>query len=281
MYSSMSRWRFNPRRWVAIAAAFAINAAAGQAPASPLRVLTLTPHATELVFAAGAGEQIVATVQSSNYPVAAQSIARLGDGLNTSLEQVLAWQPDLIVGWPSPLMQRLQALGKTVFVTSPQSIEDIVQDTASLARQLGTEDLARDTIESLRQQAKQLDMAGTAAYANKALQSSVKKPIHVLVMAGINDEFVIGRDRLVNEVIERCGGTNPFANSPLLAPQVSLESIISSKPDLIVTGYPPSRQIASLAKVIVTDPDLLYRPGPRFIQAARQMCDALVTIRSK
>ena len=179
------------------------------------------------------------------------------------------------------VINTLNELGKSVFVTSPQSIEDIIQDTESLARQLGTAELARDTIESLRKQVRQLDLAGIALHADKALQSPAKKPIHVLVMAGANDEFVIGRDRLVNKAIERCGGTNPFANSLLLAPQVSLESIISSKPDLIVTGYPPSRQIASMAEVIVTDPDLLYRPGPRFIQAASQICDALVRMRSK
>ena len=281
MYFSISEWRSNIRRWVVIAVAWLIIAAAGSAHASALRVLTLTPHATELVFAAGAGNQIVATVQASNYPDAAQTIARLGDGLNTSLEQVLAWRPDLIVGWPSPLMQRLQALGKSVFITSPQSIEDIVQDIASLARILQTEDLARESLDSLGQQARQLDLARIDLRDNTASASAAHKPVRVLVMAGVNDEFVIGRDRLINQVLERCGATNPFANSHSLAPQVSLESIISTKPDLIVTGYPPGRQVANLATVLVVDPDLLYRPGPRFIQAAQQICEALNVVRSK
>lgn len=281
MYSSMSGWLSSLHNLFFIAAACLIGAAADSAHAGPLRVLTLTPHATEMVYAAGGASQIVATVQSSNYPVDAGLLPRLGDGLNTSLEQVLAWRPDLIVGWPSPLMQRLQSLGKSVFVTSPQSIEDIIQDIASLARILETEDLAREVLDALGSQARQLELAGLELRDNTTSTSAARKPVRIVVMAGVNDEYVIGRDKLINQAIERCGAINPFAGSLLLAPRVSLESIISGRPDLIVTGYPPSKQIASLAKVIVMDPDILYRPGPRFIQASQEICDALARIRSE
>jgi len=66
-----------------------------------MRIITLTPHATEMLFAAGAGEHIVATVDASDFPSQARAIPKLGDGLNTSVEQVLQWQPDWVVGWPS------------------------------------------------------------------------------------------------------------------------------------------------------------------------------------
>ena len=66
------------------------------------RVITLTPHATEMVFAAGAGEMIVATVDASDFPQQAQHIPRFGDGIHNSLEEIVRWEPDIVVGWPSP-----------------------------------------------------------------------------------------------------------------------------------------------------------------------------------
>lgn len=237
----------------------------GAATAQP-RVITMTPHATELVDAAGAIGMVVATVQASNHPAATRHIARIGDGINTSLEQVLAWKPDLVVGWPSALMQRLGELGLTTYVSNPVSLEDIARDIEILGDLLGSSQIAQQNAQQLRQVAQDL---------GSSTRPGGKKRLRVLVMASPDDQFVIGRHGLINETINRCGGVNPFGQDQALAPRVSLESIISSNPDLIVTGYPASAMLSRIAPVLEIEADLLYRPGPRFLQAARQICAAL------
>src|SRR5690554_2683501 len=67
------------------------------------RVITLAPHVTELIYAAGGGDKMVATVNSSNYPLEALALPRVGDGLSINAEQLLNLQPDLIVGWQNTM----------------------------------------------------------------------------------------------------------------------------------------------------------------------------------
>jgi vitamin B12 transport system substrate-binding protein len=254
----MSAWR-SERRWLVT---LLLCCGLGTAQAQP-RVVTLTPHATEMVYAAGGGDLIVATVESSNFPPEAQQIAHIGDGQNTGLEQVLAQHPDLVIGWPSRLFRQLQQHGIPTYTHTPDSIPALIQDIETLGSKLGTLEYAQRSSEQLRHRLASLPAANRS------------QPLRVLVMAGPNDDYVIGRDGLINDAITHCGGTNPFASHSLLAPKVNLESMISSKPDLIVTGHPPSQRLRQIATVLEIDADLLYRPGPRFLEAARQLCAAI------
>src|SRR5690606_383357 len=110
----MGRNQVTPRRcWISGLIACltvglaALPAAAAGLPASnqavsapaPSRAITLAPHITELMFAAGAGDKIVATVSSSDFPVAALGIPRVGDGVNINIEKTLTLHPDIVLAW--------------------------------------------------------------------------------------------------------------------------------------------------------------------------------------
>lgn len=235
---------------------------AGLALATPTRIITLTPHATEMVFAAGAGEQIVATVESSNYPPAALEIARIGDGLNTSIEQVLAWSPDWVIGWPSPLMSQLQTLGVRTWVSDPDSIEAIGAEVLAMARAFGHEGAAHAWHEQY-----QADLA--------KLGNDIDQPLKVVVLASTDGQFVIGRHALINQALARCGAVNPFGRNRAQAPQISVESLIAVNPDVMMGGRPLDQTtvLPMLAPLYVIDADTLYRPGPRFLQAALEICE--------
>ena len=237
---------------------FAISSQAGG------RIVTLTPHATELVFAAGAGHQIVATVASSNYPAAAKDIERIGDGVNTSIEQVLAWSPDWVIGWPSPLMTQLQSLGIQTWVSNPQSLEAIGTEVLEIGQRLGDPDQA---------------LAWHADYSARLAQLShtAQTDLRVVIFASADGQFVIGRHALINEALKRCGATNPFAASAASAPLVSAESLIAVDADVMISGRPMDNT-ATLPQAIplyVVDADKLYRPGPRFVDAALEICALL------
>jgi vitamin B12 transport system substrate-binding protein len=236
-------------------------APASHASEQSARIVTLTPHATEMVFAAGAGGQVVATVESSNYPPAAQGIERIGDGLNTSAEQVLAYTPDWVVGWPSPLMSQLQSLGIRTWVSSPESLEAIGTEVLAMADSFGDQEVARDWhdhyIERLGQMGGQSD-----------------QPINVVVLASTDGQFVIGQHALINDALARCAAVNAFGHSRAQAPQVSLEGLIAVKPDVLISGraLDKSAAVPATTPLRVVDADTLYRPGPRFIEAALEIC---------
>ena len=93
------------------------------APAA--RIVTLSPHLTELAFAAGAGSKLVGVVEFSNHPTEARSLPRVGDAFRLDLEALAAARPDLILGWPSgnptAVLDRLRRLGYRVVEWSPGS----------------------------------------------------------------------------------------------------------------------------------------------------------------
>lgn len=230
--------------------------------ASGPRIVTLTPHATEMVFAAGAGAHIVGTVESSDYPQAAQSITRIGDGLSTSAEQVLALQPDWVVGWTSPLMSQLEALGVNTVASNPASLEGIGQEVLRLGQWFGTEAQAQGWHQRYRESLAQLG------------KPDHHTPINVVVLASSDAQFVIGRHALINHTLARCGATNPFAAMQAAAPQISRESLIAAHPDVMISGRPlnADQPMTSTVPLTVIQADWLYRPGPRFIKAAHMIC---------
>ena len=110
------------------------------------RIISLTPHMTELLFEAGAGGQVVGTVEYSNYPLAAQRIARIGDNAQLDLERIVALKPDLIVVWQYGNAQRqldkLLRLGIPVYYNEPRRLGDIARAIEQLGRLAGTETAA-------------------------------------------------------------------------------------------------------------------------------------------
>lgn len=246
-----------------------------QAAAAPSNIITLTPHATELVFAAGAGDQIVGTVNSSDFPESAKSIARIGDGLNTSVEQVISLEPDWVVGWPSTLLSQLEALGIQTVPSTPDSLEAIGQEVLRLGQAFGTHSHAQAWHETYIRQIQALNLQTAPGNTD---------PIKIVVLASADGQFVIGRHALINDTLKRCGAINPFAQTLGAAVNVSPESLIAANPDVIITGTQPdsaSLPMAPVAALALIDADSLYRPGPRFINAAIEICKSANQARQK
>ncbi len=246
------------------------------------RVITLTPHVTEMVFAAGGGGKIVATVSSSDYPPEARSLPRIGDGLQPNPERVAAYKPDLVIGWLPEQAESLEALDIPVFINAPRSLGDIADSIETFGVMLGTTDTASKRADTLRQKLEVL-MAGGVSRA----------PIRVLIQAGVEPEYALGGDHILSDVIALCGGINVFADSPSLAPRISVEGVLAAQPDLVLVGragagsapvVDPTAlsywqgvglRAASLGQVYMVDADTIYRPGPRLIDAAAQICNVI------
>ncbi len=250
------------------------------------RVITLSPHITELVFAAGGGDKIVATVTSSDFPIPARNLPRIGDGLQPDPEKIAAYRPDLLIGWLAEQADPMAALNIPVFISAPQSLAEIADSVETFGTLLGTADIARPRADLLRQT---LDMLAHT-HSTKLVQ---RPPVRVFVQVGAEPEYSLGGDHILSDVIALCGGVNVFGESQALAPKISPEGVLAVKPDIVLVGRAgvsaiPAVDTTALAywktaglpaarngQVFMMDADTLYRPGPRLIEAAGQLCETI------
>ncbi len=252
------------------------------------RVITLTPHITEMVFAAGGGDRLVATVSASDYPPAAQKLPRVGDGLHPSPEQVAKYRPDLVMGWMPMQVEYLEPLNVPVFISAPMNLDDIPDTIETIGVLLGTREIASAKAQSLRDQLQRL--------AKPSAPGS--RPVRVLIQLGTSPEFSLNDSHILSDVIRLCGGINVFGDSPAVAPRISTESILASKPDLVIIG---TDKIAKQADVTASarafwkkaglqaamndhlhslDADVIFRPGPRLIEQAATICQLIEQART-
>ena len=234
----------------------------------PPRLITLTPHATEMVFAAGGGKHVVATVDSSDYPAAAAALPKVGDGLSSSVEQILLHQPDWVIGWRSPLTRQLENLGINVWVSDPQTLSDIGKEIQAMANTFGDPSKAAVWL---------------AAYQAELAQLGEQVPdnqtVRAVVLASSDGRYVIGRHSLINDALRVCGMRNVFDHTQAAAPQISLEGLLAAKPDVIISTEPLMPKAVMGAPVFVVNADWLYRPGPRFVKAVASLCDIARQVR--
>ncbi|MDE2208480.1 MAG: cobalamin-binding protein [Betaproteobacteria bacterium] len=245
------------------------------------RIVTLAPHATELVFAAGAGERVVGVIKGSDYPPAATKLPVVGDVAALDLERIVALAPDLIVTWPWTTPAQVSWLrdhGIPVFETDARHIDDIASDIERLGVLAGTKASADAAAARFR--------AKVDALARSAGGSPRLRVFYQVYDAPI---YTLGGEQLVTQAIERCGGTNVFGAQPVPALQVSVEAVLAADPQVIVAGTDGARRPAwldrwrrwkalaavRLGNLFVVDANLLHRPGPRFVDGMASLCAAL------
>ncbi|PVY81576.1 iron complex transport system substrate-binding protein [Cupriavidus alkaliphilus] len=256
------------------------------------RVVSLAPHVTEMLFAAGGGDRIVGTVNYSDYPPQAREIARVGDNKALDLERIAALRPDLIVVWRHGNAQkqadRLRALGIPLFYSEPRRLAAIPDNIEKLGTLLGTEATARRAADGFRQQVETLRKTYAA-----------RPPVTVFYQVWQQPLMTLNGQHLVSDMLALCGGRNLFAAEAPLVPTVSVEAVIAGNPEAMVTaGMGATRsdqplpdfemwrrwkQVTAVARnnLFVIDGDLLNRAGPRVVQGAAQMCKDLDTARSR
>jgi len=252
------------------------------------RIISLTPHMTELLFAAGAGEHVVGTVEYSNYPVEAQRIARIGDSAQLDLERIVALKPDLIVVWQYGNAQRqldtLLRLGIPVYYNEPRRLADIARAIEQLGRLAGTEMVALPAARAFVARAAELRQR----YAGRA---------EVAVFYQIWDKplMTVNGDHLISDVMRLCGGRNVFAGLKLLTPEITTEAVLAADPEAIGGVSAEAGQAEDLDQwkkwprlkavarnnLFAIHSDLISRNTPRVLDGAQQLCGHLDAARAK
>lgn len=253
-------------------------------PTPAKRIVSLAPHTTELLFAAGAGAAVVGTVQHSDYPPAANHIPRIGDAAAVDLERVLALEPDLVVAWHSGNSQgtvdALRRLDVPVYLSEPRTLAGIPRALEVLGGLAGTESVARAAAATFRRQLRALGERYRGA-----------RPVSVFYQVWPQPLRTVGGAHFITDVIRLCAGRNVFASLEAPAPQVSMEAVLARDPEVIIAGakpggdafarwrHWPSLQAVQARQLYTVDPDLLHRPTPRILAGARRVCESLETVR--
>jgi iron complex transport system substrate-binding protein len=252
------------------------------------RIVSLAPHMTETLFAAGAGAQIVGTVDYSDYPEAAKKIPRVGGYSRFDLEAVAAHKPDLIVAWYSgnapAHIEKLQAMGYPIYISQPNHIADIATEIERLGKLAGTSATAQATAAAFRERLATI----TARYSKRPVVRTFyqiwKQPL-----------MTIGKNQIISDVIRLCGGENVFGQMDQMAPNVTVEAVIATNPEAIIaSGMGDSRpewlddwkrwtsiEAVKRDNLFFVPPELIQRHTPRLLDGTERLCQHLETVRGR
>jgi iron complex transport system substrate-binding protein len=250
------------------------------------RIVSLSPHTTEMLFAAGAGPYVVGVVQYSDYPPEATRITSVGSGVALDLERILRLQPDLVVAWKSGnsavQVGRLRAMGIPVFESEPRDYQTIADSLERLARLSATEAVGRPAAEAFRARLARLQ----ATYRERS-------PLTVFYQIWRTPLMTLNGEHMVSLALRLCGGRNIFEDLPVLAPTVSVEAVVKADPDLILASggeqddvlaqwrrFPGMKAVAR-DNLRIIDGGLMNRSGPRILDGTENLCRELDAARER
>lgn len=246
------------------------------------RIISLSPHLTEVIFSVDAGDLIVGTVAYSNYPEKAKSIPQIGSYNAINFESALALKPDLVISWSSgngpEIVEKFRALNIPIFVSDIHNLEDIAKlqgQIGVLTNRVKQANLAKQTFLSEYNQLKQ-------TYKNKT-------PVTVFYQVWNEPLQTINGKHLISKIIDLCGGTNVFSDAQSIAPILSIEGLLAKNPEVIIASGMdkarpewlddwkawPSLDAVKHNRLYFIPPDIIQRHSPRILLGAKMMCKQL------
>ena len=255
----------------------------------PLRIVSLTPGATEMLFAAGAGAQLIATVQYSSEPPAARAVPRIGDVAAIDMERLVALRPDVVIAWPAggnPAQRaKIGALGIPLYQQQVARLADLPGSLRRLGALTGTQAVAEQAAAALEARLGALEhtYSGAAAEGHRPT---------VLLQVWNRPIYTIGGRHLMSDALALCGARNVFADLPEPGPLVDTEAVIARNPDIILAAAPPGEGAAWVAdwqrfpalaavrqhRVVAFENQALSRLGPSVLDATEDLCRTIARV---
>jgi iron complex transport system substrate-binding protein len=248
----------------------------------------LAPNLTELAYQAGAGEQLIAAVEYSDYPEVAKDLPRIGDSFRIDFELLRQLNPDLILVWesgnPLAMQERLREMGFNLLVLEPQTLDDVAAHLRLIGQVAGTQTVAESAAEEY-----------LAELDDIWQRYSAVPDTRIFFQISASPWYTVNGSHLISQILQRCGGSNVFADLPRIAAAVSLESIIAADPEVIIAPVADAdetlwqndwarfSQVAAVREqnFVNVDRDAVSRSSLRLASAARHMCAELNRIRSE
>ena len=237
---------------------------------TPQRIISLAPSNTEILFALGLGDEVVAVTMYCDYPAEALDKEKVGDYYGPDIEKIIALQPDLILATDFhrfDLIPALEQQGFAVFAVAPQTLDDVLESIQKIGEITGREAEASQLVNGMRSKIEEIEEQ------TKELE---QKP-SVLYMTWHDPMWTVGRNTWIDELINMAGGMNIFSENFEGGAMVQIEWVILHDPEIIITSewsYDWALNATELAstnasqtgRIYTFDDDLAQRPGPRLVQ---------------
>lgn len=234
----------------------------------PSKIVTLSPSATEILFAIGAENQIAAVSEFSDFPQQAKQMPVVGgfDGKTISMETILSYKPDLVYltdGMHNYMIAQLNQYGIKYYLSKADSILTIEQEILDMGKITGHQEKAEKVVKEIKY---------TIASIRK------KEELAKVYYEIWNSPFgTAGSNSYINDIIENANGTNIFIDIKEAYPIISEESIIAKNPDVILIPISNGISVEDVKKrkgwqninavknnkIYLIDDNLYSRPGPR------------------
>ncbi len=250
------------------------------------RVISLAPHATEIAYAAGLGNKLVAVSEMSDYPAQANKLERVANYQGIKLERILALKPDLVIAWPTgnpaKEIEKLKQFNVPIYYITTNSLHDIADNIENLSHYSENPQLGQNAANDFRAQLATLQIKYATKTKVRYFYQLSEKPI--ITVAGKN---------WPSEVFTFCDGENIFTQSGSPYPQVSLEQVITRQPEVIFTSPHAmssdgmwsewKNELPALKNghIWSLNSDWLTRPTPRTLKAITEVCEHFQSVRQK
>ena len=257
--------------------------------AAPLRIVSLSPGGTEMLFAAGAGSEVVATVEYSDVPPEAKRVLRIGDAVSIDLERLVRIHPDVVVAWPAggnpAQREKIARLDIPVYEQEAKRLAELAPSIRRLGALAGTASQADAAARAI--EARLESLRRTYARAEDA----ARQP-SVLLEVWNRPIYTVGGQHLMTDALELCGARNVFADLPEAGPVVDIEAVIARDPDIIIAAGPPGESAAWLTdwkrfttlravhnqRLVAFEDQGLSRLGPSVLDATEALCRAIANL---
>ncbi|MES2351338.1 MAG: cobalamin-binding protein [Pseudomonadota bacterium] len=251
------------------------------------RIISMAPHITELLFAAGGGDRVAGVMNYSDYPEAAKRLPLVGSDAQIDMERVLALRPDLLVVWKTGntarQLEQLKSLGIPIFYSDPHKLDEVATSLTRLGQLMGTEALAQSAAQDYRQKIARLSSTYARRPTVRVFYQIWEKPI-----------FTLNGDHIASDAMRVCGGLNVFAALKVPAPTVSTEAVLQANPEAIVGGEKhdaesginiwqqyKGMEAVRRGNLFMLDSELLVRATPRIADGVAVLCEKLETARRR
>jgi iron complex transport system substrate-binding protein len=259
----------------------------------PMRIVSLAPSNTELLFALGLGGRVVGVTRFCNYPPEAEDIEEVAGFSDLSVEMIASVRPDLVLasrGNDAESIETVRQMGVPIFALANNSVAQVIESVRRLGRLTGQQQAAAALSQSLQAR---LDTVATLVAAD----SSVAMPRVLWGFVG-DPIYTAGKGSIIDDVIRTAGGVNLGREAGDGWPQVSLETVVDWRVDVLLTSLhidagsvedavdAELRRMRDLdgwrhlpavtsGRLVHIDGDMLTRPGPRIIDAVEHLAAKL------
>jgi iron complex transport system substrate-binding protein len=257
-------------------------------PRAPQRIVSLAPGATEMLFAAGAGALVIATVEFSDEPPQARKVPRIGDANSVDMERLVALRPDVVVVWEgggnAAQIEKLAQMRMPLYRQKAETLAAMPASLRRLGELTGTREAAALGARDIESRLEEL----TRKYGRG-------EKLSVLLEVWNRPIYTVGGTHLMSDSLRLCGARNVFDDLSDLGPAVDVEAVIARDPDVIVAIAPPGSARDWLSdwqrfkplravrdeRLVPFEDARLSRLGPSAVGGTEALCEAIDAARRR